>query len=105
MNRDGNGLERLLGLARRAGSLAPVPVPDGDPGADVPPGFAARVASRWAAERPASAWDLWDRATRWGLAVAVVVGVFAFLFHRSAPAPEATPFDSLVCVSRAEVGS
>lgn len=102
MNRETSNPERLLALARSA------PVAPSRPGpepAAVPPGFATRVAARWAAGRRESELEIWDRVTRWGLAAAVAVGVAVFVL-RSRPAdPEPSPFELLVQGPAAEVRS
>lgn len=95
MNRERLNPERLMALARSAPADPPCP----DPGvAALPAGFATRVAARWAATRPQGDLEIWDRVSRWGLGVAIAVGVAVFLLrrHPADPVPSPSPFDLLV---------
>lgn len=71
-----NSWERLVSAARRRGETAPAaPLPEAPP-----PGFASRLASRWAELRQNETFRLW---CRWSLIAAVaglvIAGIVALL--------------------------
>lgn len=86
--------ERVMVLARRAeagrrAEASPVVEP-------LPPGFATRVAARWASRPEFDEWDLWDRLSRCGLGLAVAVCVVAFCIRGKEPEPPPAPFEQWV---------
>lgn len=96
MKRSETRLARLLTLARKAGAELTSELPAS------PPGFAARVAARWArpdAHGPSVA-DLWERVCWWGAGAAVAVTVLAVSYQGGAPEPAA--FDLLLAVPAEE---
>jgi hypothetical protein len=96
MKRGGDRLEEVLALARQAARRADASRADVAPVDDLPAGFATRVAARWASAPVPGEWELWDRVTRWGLALAVAVCVVAFAMRPSEPDRDLTPFDQMV---------
>ena len=96
MKRGGNRLEDVLALARQAARRADASSADTAPVEDLPVGLATWVAARWASAPVPGEWELWDRVTRWGLGLAVVVCVVAFVMRPSEPDRDLTPFDQMV---------
>jgi hypothetical protein len=97
MKRGGDRLEEVLALARQAARRADASHVDAAASAEaLPVGFATRVAARWASTPVLGEWELWDRVTRWGLALAVAVCVVAFAMRPSEPDRDLTPFDQMV---------
>ena len=94
MKASGNRFERVMALARKSEGARAGMKPEGvEP---LPLGFSTRVAALWASKPVPDEWDLWDRVSRWGLGLALVVCVAAFLFRGSEPEPPPTPFDQWV---------
>lgn len=90
-------LQRLLELARKA----PDPNPPTTAGPrPLAPGFATRVAARWAASGQRDELDLWDRLSRWGLGIAGAVCLAVLVFRWFQPVPPSSPFEELVSGNR-----
>ena len=96
MKQGGDRLEGVLALARQAARRADAAPVEAAPDESVPMGLATRVAARWAATPVPGEWELWDRVTRWGLGLAVVVCVVAFAMRPSEAELDLTPFDQMV---------
>lgn len=96
MKHEGDRYEAVLALARQAARRADAAPVQAAPDEPVPVGLATRVAARWAATPVPGEWELWDRVTRWGLGLAVVVCVAAFFMRPSEVDLDLTPFDQMV---------
>jgi hypothetical protein len=96
MKRGGERLEEILALARQAARRADAASADVAAVEELPVGFATRVAAQWASAPQSGEWELWDRVTRWGLGLAVVVCVVAFAMRPSELDRDLTPFDQMV---------
>jgi|GEM_PF-5725822 len=96
MKRGGDRLEEVLALARQAARRADASPAETASVAELPVGFATRVAARWASTPVPGEWELWDRVTRWGVGVAVVVCLVAFAMRPSESDRDLTPFDQMV---------
>jgi hypothetical protein len=78
-------MERLVSLARKA----PPAVTSAEESA-LQPGFATRVAARWAASRDRGGMpQLWERLCWRGAAVATLLCLASFLYTRQTPQPTA----------------
>lgn len=96
MKRGGDRLEEVLALARQAARRADASSASTASVEDLPVGLATRVAARWVSAPVPGEWELWDRVTRWGLGLAVVVCLVAFAMRPSEPDRDLTPFDQMV---------
>jgi hypothetical protein len=96
MNSEKERLNKILSLARKARPAESVSFPD-----TPPPGFATRVAARWAlGSGQTSAVDAWERISWWGSGLAVTVCLIAFSVHLWHEEP--TGFDLLLDATESE---
>jgi len=103
MKSSSDRLLSILALARRTSAAAPQAM-EARTVEPLPPGFATRVAAVWAGSSGLSGWDLWDRVSRWGVVVGLVVCAVAFFLRseNARPTPSSTPFDQFVLGSKTE---
>ncbi|HZO86525.1 MAG TPA: hypothetical protein VFC26_14995 [Verrucomicrobiae bacterium] len=82
-------LQKLITAARKVRRLA-----SAAPESEAPFGFATRVAARWAAQRRASAADVWQRLCWWGATASIAICLFSAVYRATLPEPNA--FDLLL---------